>query len=49
MTGRGIDQIMVRTWLDWMLALPWSKLGSGAIDLAAASRVLDEDHSIWRR
>jgi len=27
-----------------MLALPWSKLGSGAIDLAAASRVLDEDH-----
>ena len=38
------EQGMVRTWLDWMLALPWSKLGSGAIDLAAASRVLDEDH-----
>jgi len=35
---------IVRTWLDWMLSLPWNKRTGGTIDLEEASRVLDEDH-----
>ena len=35
---------IVRTWLDWMLSLPWNERTGTAIDLAEASRVLDEDH-----
>ncbi|MBI5835817.1 MAG: endopeptidase La [Candidatus Eisenbacteria bacterium] len=32
------------TYLDWMLALPWSPPPPPGIDLAAAQRILDEDH-----
>jgi len=35
---------MLRTWLDWMIQLPWSKLDNESIDIAHARRVLDEDH-----
>ena len=35
---------MLRTWLDWMIQLPWSKLDSESIDIENARRVLDEDH-----
>jgi ATP-dependent Lon protease len=35
---------MLRTWLDWMIQLPWSKLDDESIDIAKARRVLDEDH-----
>ena len=35
---------MVRTYLDWLIELPWSKLSDGKIDMAEARRVLDEDH-----
>ncbi len=35
---------MVRTYLEWLTELPWSKERSGAIDIAEARRVLDEDH-----
>src|SRR5919106_4007838 len=35
---------MVRTYLDWLLELPWSKLSEDAIDIAEARRILDEDH-----
>jgi ATP-dependent Lon protease len=35
---------MLRTWLDLMIQLPWSKLDEEAIDIAHARRVLDEDH-----
>lgn len=35
---------MLRTWLDWMIQLPWSKLDNEAIDIEKARRVLDEDH-----
>jgi ATP-dependent Lon protease len=34
-----------RTYLDWLLALPWSKHTTDNLDLAEARRVLDEDHS----
>jgi len=35
---------MVRTWLDWVVSLPWGKPSGGPIDLAEARRVLDEGH-----
>jgi ATP-dependent Lon protease len=35
---------MIRTYLDWVLKLPWGKLTGGAIDVARTRRVLDEDH-----
>ena len=35
---------MVRTYLEWLLELPWSKLSEDAIDIAQARRILDEDH-----
>ncbi len=35
---------MVRTYLDWLIELPWAEPEPRAIDLAEARRVLDEDH-----
>ncbi|GAA4004324.1 endopeptidase La [Comamonas faecalis] len=35
---------MLRTWLDWMIDLPWAEPEPRDIDIAAARRVLDEDH-----
>jgi ATP-dependent Lon protease len=35
---------MVRTYLDWLVELPWSVETEDRLDLAEARRVLDEDH-----
>jgi ATP-dependent Lon protease len=35
---------MTRSYLDWMVALPWSKLDSEDIDIERARKVLDEEH-----
>jgi ATP-dependent Lon protease len=35
---------MVRTYLDWLIELPWSKLSEDAIDIPRAREILDEDH-----
>jgi ATP-dependent Lon protease len=35
---------MARTYLEWLVEVPWSKLEAGAIDIAEARRILDEDH-----
>jgi ATP-dependent Lon protease len=35
---------MIRTYLDWLIELPWSKLSEETIDIAEARRILDEDH-----
>jgi ATP-dependent Lon protease len=35
---------MTRNYLDWLVALPWSKLDGEAIDIERARKVLDEDH-----
>ena len=35
---------MIRTYLDWLIELPWSKLDPDTIDVAEARRILDEDH-----
>lgn len=38
------EAVVVRTYLDWLLALPWSARTTDRLDLEAAERVLDEDH-----
>ena len=35
---------MVRTYLDWLVELPWRLPEETPIDIAAARRILDEDH-----
>ena len=35
---------MIRTYLDWLTELPWSKASPGVIDIAQARQILDEDH-----
>jgi ATP-dependent Lon protease len=35
---------MIRTYLDWLIELPWSAFSETSIDIAAARRILDEDH-----
>jgi ATP-dependent Lon protease len=38
------EHSMVRTYLDWLVALPWSKLDEENIDIAKAREILDADH-----
>ena len=38
------EHSMVRTYLDWLIELPWSKLSDDNIDIAQARKILDEDH-----
>jgi ATP-dependent Lon protease len=35
---------MTRTYLEWLIDLPWSKLDPERIDIPEARRILDEDH-----
>jgi ATP-dependent Lon protease len=35
---------MTRSYLDWLVVLPWAKLDAEHIDIEAARKVLDEDH-----
>jgi ATP-dependent Lon protease len=35
---------MTRSYLEWLLAVPWSKLDKEEIDIEKARQVLDEDH-----
>ena len=44
MPDASAEYSMLRTWLDWMLQLPWSKLDAESIDIGKARQVLDEDH-----
>ena len=35
---------VIRTYLEWMVELPWSKLTEDRLDISVARRILDEDH-----
>ena len=35
---------MARTYLDWLIAMPWSKLDPEQLDIERARTILDEDH-----
>ena len=39
------ESSMIRTYLDWLLALPWSGLSEEQLDPTAARTVLDADHT----
>jgi ATP-dependent Lon protease len=38
------DRHMIRTYLEWMIELPWSVETEDLLDVATARRILDEDH-----
>ncbi|MBN9331734.1 endopeptidase La [Comamonas sp.] len=44
MPSEATEAGMVRTYLDWLVALPWAEPEPRAIDITAARQVLDEDH-----
>jgi ATP-dependent Lon protease len=44
MSEAGPEHGMVRTYLELLVALPWSKADAEDIDIERARRVLDEDH-----
>src|SRR4029078_11666530 len=44
MSPMSAEATVVRNYLDWVLALPWGDYTEDRIDIAAARKVLDEDH-----
>jgi len=38
------ESATVRTYLEWMVELPWSKKSTDNLDIKAAAKVLNEDH-----
>lgn len=38
------EATMVRTYLDWLVDLPWNKKTTDSLDLKHAKEILDEDH-----
>ncbi|HZX23433.1 MAG TPA: endopeptidase La [Woeseiaceae bacterium] len=38
------EHSMIRTYLDWLTSVPWSKEDEENIDIARARQILDEDH-----
>ena len=45
MSPAAAEYTVARTYLEWLVALPWSKETQDSLDLPAARAVLDEDHS----
>jgi len=45
MTPASAEYMVARTYLEWMISLPWSKSsGTEEIDIAKGQAILDEDH-----
>jgi ATP-dependent Lon protease len=44
MSDASSEYSMLRTYLDWLTELPWSKASEGLIDIAKAREILNEDH-----
>src|SRR5688572_9616327 len=44
MTAAAPEYQMIRTYLDWLLEIPWAKRSDDRLDPIAARKVLDEDH-----
>src|SRR5262245_47503280 len=45
MGDQSAESSMIRTYLDWLVAVPWSKRSEDRLDPVEARRVLDEDHA----
>jgi ATP-dependent Lon protease len=44
MQPQAAEYSMIKTYLDWMVELPWAAASEDQLDIANARRVLDEDH-----
>ncbi len=44
MPPQAADYSGIRTYLDWLVSLPWSRSQEEPIDIQRASKILDEDH-----
>ncbi len=44
MPEAAVEYSMVRTYLDWLIEMPWDRRSESRIDIAEARRILDEDH-----
>jgi len=44
MSPAAAEYTVTRTYLDWLVALPWNKRTEAEIDIAKAKEVLDNDH-----
>ncbi|MEQ8860190.1 MAG: endopeptidase La [Pseudomonadales bacterium] len=44
MSPMSAEATVVRSYLDWMISVPWKKKSRVRKDLAAAQKILDEDH-----
>ena len=44
MSPAAAEYTVTRTYLDWIVSLPWNKRAEGEIDLVKAKSVLDNDH-----
>jgi ATP-dependent Lon protease len=38
------DGVVVRTYLDWLISLPWSKTTDEVLEIDTATAILDQDH-----
>jgi len=38
------EGVVIRTYLDWLISLPWAERTRETLDIQEAARVLDEDH-----
>jgi ATP-dependent Lon protease len=44
MSDGAAEYSMTRTYLDWLIAMPWSKVDTEHLDMDRARAILDEDH-----
>jgi ATP-dependent Lon protease len=44
MSPAAADYHVTRTYLEWLVALPWNKVSDFRVDITKARQVLDEDH-----
>ena len=44
MPEQAAEYSMTRTYLDWLLAMPWSKVDPEQVDIEQARKILDQDH-----
>ncbi|MGO8818248.1 MAG: endopeptidase La [Terriglobia bacterium] len=44
MSPAAADYHVTRTYLEWLVALPWNKISDTRVDISKAKQVLDDDH-----
>lgn len=44
MPPQAAETAVIRNYLDWMVALPWSEMTEDRLDVKVAEQILDEDH-----